>query len=244
MFPLGDLLKCDVKQLAANSGLTPIVKKRESVGICFVGKRNLHQFMSEYVDSKPGEFVDCDTGKIWGQHDGIHYWTVGQRSRMVGSKDKLYILRKLPDGRTILLCGGTQHPGLYTNILYTEKPHWIDENPLASSKFVRCKFRFQHMDELIDCSICISATQGLFVKLDIPLRALTAGQYAVFYMGDECLGSARITKPGPSLMYATKEEKLLIGDSYKRHSQIEKMNKGVLFNNGEKHCSQLSENVS
>lgn len=228
MFPLGNLLKCDVKQLAAKAGLIQIAKKRESVGICFVGKRNLYDFISEYVDRNPGELIDFASGRVWGQHDGIHYWTVGQRARIAGSAKKMYILRKQKDRRTILLCAGGDHPGLFTNILYTEPPHWIDKNPFEAANILRCKFRFQHMDELIGCTVCQSIGEDLFVKLDLPLRALTPGQYAVFYQDNECLGGARIINPGPSLQYGTNEEQQLIGDTYKRHHQIQKINKGVL----------------
>lgn len=232
MFPLGNLLKCDVKWLAAKAGLQQIAKKRESAGICFVGKRNLYDFISEYVDRNPGEFVDVETGKVLGKHEGIHYWTVGQRARVAGSVQRMYILRKQNDRKTIMLCSGGNHPGLFTNILYTERPHWIDANPFGAANIVRCKFRFQHMDSLIGCVMC-PTTDGIFVKLDLPLRALTPGQYAVFYDGSECLGGARIKNPGPSLLYGTAEEKAQIGDTYKRHYQIQKINESVLFSQEE-----------
>lgn len=242
MFPLGNLLKCDVKRLAAQAGLEPIAKKRESVGICFVGKRNLYDFISEYVERNPGEFVHRDSGRVWGQHDGIHYWTVGQRARIAGSKDKLYILRKQPDRRTILLCGGGNHPGLYTNLLYTDRPHWIANDPFESTSIFRCKFRFQHLDELIDCIVCQQpTTSGLFIKLDLPLRALTPGQYAVFYRDDECLGGARITDAGPSLEYGTEDEQRLIGDTYKQHYQIQKITKSKL---DDENIKKMSTGVS
>lgn len=228
MFPLGNLLKCDVKLLATRSGLHQIAKKRESAGICFIGKRNLHDFISEYVDRNPGEFVDVETGQLLGTHEGIHFWTVGQRARIGGAAKKMYILRKQNDGKTITLCSGGNHPGLFTNILYTEKPHWIDANPFGYANIVRCKFRFQHMDRLIGCTMC-PTVDGLFIKLDLPLRALTPGQYAVFYANDECLGGARITNPGPSLLYGTEVERSQIGDTYKQHHQIQKINESALF---------------
>lgn len=226
MFPLGNTLKCDVKIMASDAGLTQIAKKRESAGICFVGKRNLYEFISEYIESNPGEFVDFDTGELMGSHEGIHYWTVGQRARLCSKKARMYILRKHSDQRTILLAAGGTHPALYTNILYTDVPHWIDESPLdASSNVFQCKFRFQHMDELMDCLV-FPSKRGLFVKLSEPLRALTPGQYAVFYRGDECLGSARIVLPGPSFQYVTEEEQLI---DYKKRNLIKKETEGVLF---------------
>lgn len=97
---------------------------------------------------------------------------------------------------------GTDHPNLYSNILYTEKPYWIRNFNLGNSLF-NCEFRFQHTKPLEQCVLFQGndLNAGLFVKLKNPLRALTPGQYAVFYANDECLGSARILKPGPSIRY-------------------------------------------
>lgn len=97
------------------------------------------------------------------------------------------------------MASGTDHLALFTDIVYTEAPYWIARNPLDGDGKLRCQFRFQHGDELVDCTVEQTGSNGLLVKLDQALRALTPGQYAVYYKDGECLGSSRITTPGPSL---------------------------------------------
>lgn len=94
---------------------------------------------------------------------------------------------------------GTKHPFLYSSLFFTSKPHWIDEKPyeLQNKSILSCQFKFQHTHDLVDCEIFETA-QGLIVKLIQPKRALTEGQYAVFYRANECLGSARISNAGPT----------------------------------------------
>lgn len=194
MFPVGCLYKNVVKKLATEVGLASIAQKKESMGICFVGKRNFKEFMSEYIAPKPGTFIDFDTGKVLGKHNGIHHYTVGQGIKLGGMKMKMYVLEKMADNETILVAGGTNNPAFYSQTVYTESPHWIDKSPFESTnlnKVKNLKYCFQHIDPLVNCSIAQSHN-GLLVELEKPLRAITPGQYAVFYRDNECLGSAKI----------------------------------------------------
>ncbi|KAG4073295.1 hypothetical protein HA402_008641 [Bradysia odoriphaga] len=200
MFPLGELLKKDVKKIAAEAGMDRISRKKESTGICFVGKRNFNEFIREYIEDRPGNFIDFDTGQILGCHKGLHYWTVGQRTRLAGSPKPIFVQSKDTSDNSIIVTAGSDHLALFTDILYTSTPYWIVGNPLDNG-MLRCQFRFQHGDELVDCVVVQSGSNGLLVKLDQALRALTPGQYAVFYKDGECLGSSRITNPGPSLYF-------------------------------------------
>lgn len=148
--------------------------------------------------------MNFDTGAVIGKHDGIHYWTVGQRSRLSGNEKQLFILHKDLRTNRIYVAAGTDHPALYTRFMYTEPAYWIDQSPMrrSSTGIFRCWFRFQHTKPLVRCTLVpTNDNGGLMVCLDEPLRAITAGQYAVFYDGDECLGSARIQAPGPSELY-------------------------------------------
>lgn len=154
----------------------------------------------KYIQDKPGNFIDFDTGQILGCHNGIHYWTVGQRSKLVGNRKPFYILLKNTNDNSIIVTAGTDHLALYTDIMYTTSPYWIDKNPLKKGLF-RCLFRFQHTNELVDCLVVQTGSGGLLIKLDKPLRALTPGQFAVLYKDGECLGASRITKPGPSMYF-------------------------------------------
>lgn len=203
MFPLGDLLKSDVKRMAAEAGLAAIAQKKESMGICFVGKRPFKEFIAEYIAPKRGTFVDIETGKVIGEHDGFHNFTIGQSILKKGQRRKLYVLRKMSDGETILVAGGLKNPAFYSDMLFTKKPHWIDHSPFdgraKSVNVVDLKFCFQHIKPLEPCNVTVSnADNGLLVHLKRPLRALAPGQYAVFYRNEECLGSAQILAPGVS----------------------------------------------
>ncbi|KAK9745436.1 Aminomethyltransferase beta-barrel domain [Popillia japonica] len=209
MFPLGDLTKPQVKQIAREHNLEEIASKKESMGICFIGSRDFQDFISEYVQNKPGKFVDVDTGLVVGEHNGIHHWTLGQRSRIAGVADSYFIANKDVTSNTIYVAMGTTHPALHSNLFFTSDPHWICRKPveLDKNEIYTCQFKFQHTHSLVDCDLC-QTPKGLIVKLSAPKRALTPGQYAVFYKGEECLGSARISNSGPSnfLMFYSKNK--------------------------------------
>lgn len=207
MFPIGSINKSEVKQMAAEIGLQQIVKKRESMGICFIGKRKFSDFMNEYVSSKPGDFVNIETGAILGKHNGIAYYTIGQKALVEGQKDRTYIVRKMLAQNVILVAPGRQHPSMLFDIFYTDNPHWIDGPPFEcdNRQVVTVEFRFQHGHKLKKCKI-IRTDNGLLVKLDEPLRAICSGQFAVFYRNEECLGSARISASGPSIQQNLDDE--------------------------------------
>lgn len=194
MFPLADSLKKDVKALATDIGLDFLVRKKESTGICFIGNRHFPDFISEYVSDKTGQFVDIDTDQVVGSHRGIHHWTVGQGCRLGGHLKPYFVADKDVSTNTIYVASGTDHPALWSSELFTDTPHWIDEDQeLLSCNAFRAEFRFQHTKPLVPCSVVRDRTDGgLAITLDQPLRAITPGQYAVLYNNNECLGSARI----------------------------------------------------
>ncbi|XP_026480090.1 mitochondrial tRNA-specific 2-thiouridylase 1-like [Ctenocephalides felis] len=206
MFPLGELRKVDVKEIARNSGLVRLAKKKESMGICFIGKRHFQDFIAEYVNHIPGNFIDVDTGKVVGTHNGIHMWTIGQRTNLSGFSKAYFILKKIsPD---ILVAAGTDHPRLHTKFVLSHEPNWICHEPLelTKNKILECYFRFQHTKPLIPCRIVKYSVNKLFIMLEKSARAITPGQYAVFYKDGECLGGAQIIGPGPSDIYFNGEE--------------------------------------
>ncbi|XP_050305844.1 mitochondrial tRNA-specific 2-thiouridylase 1 [Anthonomus grandis grandis] len=199
MFPLGDLIKFEVKQLAAQNNLEKIALKHESMGICFIGSRNFQEFIQEYIEDKPGKFVDIDTGEVVGEHKGLHQWTLGQRSRLHSLPDAYFICRKSLQDSIIYVAQGTNHPALYSSLFFTLPPHWIHSQPkeLQRGELLQCEFKFQHTQTWAPCRI-LQSDEGLVVRLEYPKRALTPGQYAVFYKDKECLGSSRILNAGVS----------------------------------------------
>ncbi|CAO1410423.1 unnamed protein product [Diamesa serratosioi] len=201
MFPVGSLNKHQVKKIAEEIGLEKIASRKESIGICFIGDRTFQSFISEYIDVKQGNFVDIDTGKVMGVHNGIHTWTLGQGCKISGTPKPYFVYRKDLTTSTIYVAAGTDHPFLWSDIFYTSDAFWISQSPiLASKNYFKCQFRFQHTKPLTNCLIYKSNEAGdkLLVMLDKPLRSITPGQYAVFYKDGQCLGSSRITSSGPS----------------------------------------------
>lgn len=211
MFPLGSMVKSKVKELAKQIGLESIAQKRESTGICFIGKRKFGDFMSEYVSPLPGIFVDIDTGAIVMQHQGIHHYTIGQGILASGQKEKLFAVRKMSDQKTILVGAGTNHSSMLFDMFYTDKPHWIHETPFNGKVVARAEFRFQHGHKLQKCSM-FETKNGLLVKLENKVRAICAGQFAVFYRENECIGSAQISATGP---YVREAEETAEADEFR-----------------------------
>jgi len=230
MFPVGDITKDVVKKIAVQAGFGNVAQRKESMGICFVGKklapgrRGFQEFIADYVEPKEGNFVDVDTGRVVGSHQGVHQWTIGQRTRVMVDDKSYYVVSKDADSQVIRVAPGIDHTSLYTDTFFTETPHWIGPAPvlLRSSE---CEFRFQNVAPLTQCVIrhgmstspsgnydYVDMRGGLIVSVAEPLRAVTPGQFSVFYQGDTCLGCARIARPGPSLYDLSTVPSRRIGD--------------------------------
>ncbi|KAK3102451.1 hypothetical protein FSP39_011453, partial [Pinctada imbricata] len=201
IFPLGDKLKTDVKKYAAEIGLEKIAKKRESMGICFIGKRKFASFIEEYIVPQEGKFVHVETGEVLGHHEGVHHYTYGQNIRIPGMKCRFFVAEMDAKTQTIKAAPGTEHPSLYAETFFTGEPYWINRPPreLLQDQMCDMDFRFQKTCPVTPCTLTLSGGNTLIVSLPEPLRALSPGQFSVFYSGEECLGSARILRIGPSL---------------------------------------------
>lgn len=202
IFPIGHLRKEQVRQIAIEENLERIARKKESMGICFIGSRNFKHFIKEYIEPLPGKFVDIETGKILGQHQGIHMWTLGQRIHLGGLQHAYFVAEIDATTNNIIVAPGTTHAALFSQSFVVDRPHWIRSPPnwSESSVPVKVDFRFQHVHPLIACELKPTNDGSTFlVELPRPMRAISPGQYAVFYAGEECIGSAQIIKAGPSL---------------------------------------------
>ncbi|CAI9545098.1 unnamed protein product [Staurois parvus] len=209
LFPLGGLTKDFVKKIATEAGFHHVLKRKEartfivcSMGICFIGERNFHKFILEYLEPQPGNFVSIEDGKILGTHNGWFLFTLGQRARIGGLKDAWFVVDKDVSSAEVFVAPCTDHPALYRDLLRTDRVHWICEDPpaeLVRNKMISCHFRFQHQMALEPCVLTLNQDGTVWVSLEKRLRALTPGQFAVFYKGEECLGSGKILRLGPSL---------------------------------------------
>lgn len=207
IFPVGGLHKTMVRQLAEEAGLTKVAHKKDSTGICFIGNRNFKNFIAQYLPDRPGRLLDVETGEVLGQHSGQHLWTLGQRCA-VTSFTRCFVAEKLAHSPDMLACGGGHHPSLYSSSLVTGAPHWLGGStpaPLLDGGMMEGLFRFQHRHPLVRCWVTNlplmenASDAGLVITLEHPVRVITPGQFAVLYRDGECLGSATIVRPGPSL---------------------------------------------
>ncbi|XP_033116546.1 mitochondrial tRNA-specific 2-thiouridylase 1-like [Anneissia japonica] len=208
VFPVGDLTKSVVRQIALQAGLHKIVKKKESMGICFIGQRNFKEFIQEYVDPAPGNFISIEDAEVIGHHNGCFLYTIGQNAKIPGMDNKWFVVDKDPQTRTIYVAPSTSHPSLFTDSVITEPIHWINAMPaqLQQKEPFKCTFKFQHTDPPVDCMLTLNSDDSILISLVNPLRALTPGQFAVFYYGEQCLGGGRILRCGPSLYTLHKDD--------------------------------------
>lgn len=156
--------------------------------------------------------MDIDSGVIVGQHEGIHQWTVGQRCRLSSFLQPYFVAKKEAASNTIYVAAGHDHPALLSTRIHIDPPNWLcidSRERFLRSGSLRCRFRFQHTKPLVDCSLSMAPGNQFEVQLDVPLRAITPGQYAVFYDDQACLGSARILKADP--LNKSLEEKAQVG---------------------------------
>ncbi|AWO97951.1 putative mitochondrial tRNA-specific 2-thiouridylase 1 [Scophthalmus maximus] len=201
MFPLAGLTKEFVKKIAAEAGLHHVLQKKESMGICFIGERNFENFILEYIEPEPGNFVSIEDGTVMGTHKGWFTLTLGQRAKIGGQRDPWFVVDKDIATGDVLVAPTTNHPALFRDTVRTDRFHWLTVDPppeLARTQMMDCHFRFIHQMPLTPCTVTLNMDGSVWISLSQPIRALTPGQFAVLYKGDECLGSGKITQLGPS----------------------------------------------
>lgn len=181
LFPIGKFkTKAEVRQLAKKYGLVT-AEKKDSQGICFVGKVGIRDFLSQYVETTPGNIID-QTGRVIGQHDGAIFYTIGQRQGLgIGGGLPYYVVAKDMKKNEVFVTTTLDDERLWSNSLKLTDVHWIDEKPTAGKTY---QVRTRHRAGLIDA--VYKTTDEL--ELKDPIRAITAGQSAVLYDGGVCLG--------------------------------------------------------
>ena len=193
LFPLGHLEKSAVRKIAKDFNLKTSEKK-DSTGICFIGERNFKEFLSTYIEKQKGNFVDLESGKVLKEHDGMCFYTPGQRKGLGigGPGGPWFVAKKDPDTNEVFVVEGEKHPALYADELWANEETWINSEP---SFPLECfaKIRYRQGDQR-----CIVHRDGdeLKVVFTEPQRAITVRQSIVFYDGEICLGGAMIAKAG------------------------------------------------
>ncbi len=187
IFPIGDLTKKEVRAIMSKINLK-IAYKKGSTGICFIGERNFRAFLSNYFPKQPGKIIDIEKNKVLGTHDGLMYYTIGQRKglKIGGSKDKLYVVGKDITKNILYVAYGKDNEYLNSDEAIIENVNWLIKNyPLKC----QAKFRYRQAD----VAIKITVLNDNKIKVNYnQQRAITPGQACVFYLNDQCLGGGTI----------------------------------------------------
>lgn len=220
LFPIGHLLKSEVRRLAEKYELVT-AEKKDSQGLCFIGKVKLPIFLQQTLQKNEGRVIeiphDSDIyqkrkpedssfyfphhytivkGKDIGVHDGIQFYTIGQRKglKIGGTDSPLYILEKDPKTNTLYVGRGDDHPGLYRSGLHVPAAdvHWIREDlTMAVGEQLMVKTRIRYRQDLVSATIH-AKHEGIFVIFDQPMKSIASGQFIAWYIGDELVGSGVI----------------------------------------------------
>lgn len=187
-FPVGGLLKSEVREIARQQGL-PTSEKKDSTGVCFIGERDFRAFLKTYLPAQGGDMVD-ESGKVVGHHEGLMYYTLGQRRGLGigggGNGQRWFVIEKDVKHNRLIVSQG-EDDRLYTPRAEASEATWISGE--APGGEIECMVRLRHRQPLQKCRIQISG-EKVHMEFDRPQRAVTPGQSAVFYQGDVCLGGA------------------------------------------------------
>lgn len=192
LFPLGGMKKPEVRAVAEKLGL-PVAKKKDSTGICFIGERKFKKFLAEYLPACPGEIADC-SGNVVGRHDGLMYYTLGQRRGLgiggvSGENGRWFVLGKdVKNNRLIVSCG--DESALYTSELNGAELNIIGEFDMPNELRCTAKTRYRQPDQ--PATLYAKKDGSFRITFDTPQRAVTPGQFAVIYLGERCLGGGVI----------------------------------------------------
>ena len=221
LFPIGHMQKPEVRELATTIGL-PTADKKDSQGLCFIGKVRLPDFLQQQLAVKRGAIVEIDRshpvfdrskeltllaqsepyalspdmGKVVGEHDGAHFFTVGQRKGLqVGGKEEpLFVIGTCMETNTIFVGQGDSHPGLHRTILPLETPHWINPSHQFDGDDRRSyELRIRYRQPLQEGEL-VNDNTGWYLDFKEPQRGVASGQFATWYRGDELVGSAVIAR--------------------------------------------------
>lgn len=188
LFPLGEFTKPTVRKMAEERGLFTAGKK-DSQGICFVGKVGIRDFLSQYVEQTPGSIIDKKTGKTIGHHDGAIFYTLGQRHGLdVGGGLPYYVVGKSMEKNEVYVTTDLNDDTLWKNSINLASVHWINEAPNDGEYMIRVR----HRAKLIRAHIKTTSDNEAILELTEPERAVAAGQSVVIYNNDICLGGGII----------------------------------------------------
>lgn len=204
LFPIGDMDKDQVRELARKAAL-PNATRKDSQGICFLGKIDYRDFIHRKLGDNPGMIIDIETQECIGQHKGHWFHTIGQRKGLGLSGGPWFVVKKDVDKNILYVSKGYETPLQYTSIIPTEKVHWITTDPFqdpsspgygkeATKEGLKISFKIRHTPEFASGNL-IRKEDGCLIESDVRIQGAAPGQFATIYTPDNkiCLGSAMIT---------------------------------------------------
>lgn len=200
LFPVGELTKPEVREIAASIDL-PTATKKDSTGICFIGERNYQKFIANYLKPNPGDIVDVDTKEVIGRHEGLMNYTIGQRRNVgiSGNKDKHYVVGKDTDKNILYVAFGEDPEALYSDSCIIDSV-----NKLESTLPTHCTARFRYRSKDVEVEIEELPDGKMRVNYPKMTTGVTPGQACVLYDKEICLGSGiidEVYKNGSRLWY-------------------------------------------
>ncbi len=217
-FPVGDLLKSEVRQIAKKAQL-PTASKKDSQGLCFVGKIRLPDFLQQQLKPKKGKIIEIEAGdfslpltpemgKVIGEHQGAHFYTIGQRKGLnIGGKPKPLFVLGTDTGQNIVYVGqGEDHPALWSSDLRVAKSdvHWLRPDlalEVGQSAYYHIRIRYRQPLSLAKLTM---GEQGMLIEFEKPLSAVTPGQFVAWYKQDELVGSGVIANQEMAMLTSSK----------------------------------------
>lgn len=186
LFPIGHLPKTKVREIAISANI-PVAKKKDSQGICFIGEINVQEFLRQRIEKHQGEIIDIETGEVVGAHDGVEFYTIGQREGLkLGGFNKPYFLcEKDKEKNIIYVAKGKDNQHLFKSKFKFTDLHWISGEPKTTE--LSASIRYRHKPQ----TGSLNLVEQTF-EFDSPQRAIAPGQSVVFYLGAQCLGGAII----------------------------------------------------
>lgn len=194
LFPIGDYQKSEIRILAAELDL-PTKNKKDSTGICFIGEKRFKSFLQEFLLARPGD-IKSVCGQLIGRHEGIMYYTLGQRQGLgiggikTASEDPWYVVDKEIATNTLFVAQGKYHPKLYSQGLICDSIHWLTDAVPELPLTCYAKTRYRQPEQA--CMISPVDNNQHYIMFSSPQRAVTPGQYIVFYDKNQCIGGAVI----------------------------------------------------
>ncbi|QIK70001.1 tRNA 2-thiouridine(34) synthase MnmA [Erysipelothrix sp. HDW6C] len=192
LFPLGDLTKEEVRKIALSLDL-PVATKKDSTGICFIGEREYRDFLKNYLKDSEGSIVDVDTGVEVGKHQGVMFYTIGQRHglNIHASVGPFFVVGKDLSTNTIYVGKGADHRLLFASEAEIAEMNWFTDR---QKEDIECTAKFRYRQSDVKVKISWVADDRIRVTMIDDVKSVTLGQEAVFYLGDEVLGGGRIDR--------------------------------------------------